>query len=99
MSGPVEFEMQELDADGARDMRHKMTELLSTPAWQYISGTIKLHYNRQIAEIIATPLTSMDDTLKQEYTKGHLAAYCALWTMPESMIAFFTSIIEHPNGE
>ena len=89
----AEAALQDLDIDGARDMKAKMEELLSHPAWKHISNTIRFHYHRQMADMLATPLESVDAALKQEYTKGNLAAYLTLWSMPETMIAFFDSVI------
>lgn len=72
--------------EDAGGLVRELEALKESAGWAEIEALLQQRYREGMAQMVATPLSSMDEVLRQEFQKGQLAAFTWLWTLPDVLI-------------
>lgn len=69
----------------------ELREMLASPGWRLFAATVQEQQDNAVAELVSNRLSSLDETLAQEFTKGGIARVAAVMALPETMIEQFAA--------
>jgi len=70
----------------ALERKRALEALLESSGWAILSETLREQVHSRIQELVLKPLTTLDESLAQEYAKGETASLQLVLVMPSTLL-------------
>lgn len=90
----VNLDPEEMSIERCRQILDDLTKIVDTPGKKYLDKLLTLRYHGIMAELVSSPVTTIDGTLAQEYDKGRAIECLYQQGLCEGLIANFRDALE-----
>jgi hypothetical protein len=76
------------------ERRRILRDLIESEGWKVFAAVVQAQQDARVVDMVSAPLETLDGALRQEFTKGGIAAVQRVMQLPEVLIDELTQEIE-----